>query len=92
MLPDQGPVVVLGGLDDALRGESTGAEGRHEGAVLAPQHHYVGVGLLEVVVELGQQRGFVVPVHLGLPFPGKRSQAFPKSSERDASNPLRALP
>jgi hypothetical protein len=34
------------------------AEGRHERAVLAAQDHYVWVRLVEVVVELGEERYF----------------------------------
>jgi hypothetical protein len=43
------------GLENALPGSPAGAEGRHEGAVLAAQHEQVGVGLVEAVAELGQQ-------------------------------------
>jgi hypothetical protein len=54
VLLKQGRVVLLGGLDYAFRGCSPRAEGAHEGAVLAAQDHYVRVGLVQVVVELGK--------------------------------------
>jgi hypothetical protein len=55
---DELPIVLLGGFDDALPGETTCAEGCHEGAVLAAQSHYVWVRLVEVVVELGKPELF----------------------------------
>src|SRR5918993_1805486 len=52
---DQPPVVLLGGLRDALPRGPYCAEGCHERAVLAAQDHYVWVRLVQVVVELGEQ-------------------------------------
>src|SRR5215204_570120 len=51
----QPPVVLLGGLHDALPRGPSCAEGGHERAVLAAQDHYVWVRLVQVVVELGEQ-------------------------------------
>ena len=50
----QPPVVLLGGLEDALCGSPSCAEGSHERAALAAQDHYVWVRLVYVIVELGQ--------------------------------------
>src|SRR5215207_2532758 len=52
---DDLPVVLLGGLQDALPRGPLRAEGCHKRAVLAAQHHYVRVRLLQIVVELGEQ-------------------------------------
>ena len=71
VLPDQGRVVFPGGLDEALLGEPAGAEGGHESAGLAAQHEHVGVRLVEVVVELGQQEGGFF-AHLDSPRAGFR--------------------
>ena len=46
---------MLGDLDDAFSVGSHGAEGCHEGAVVAAQDEHVGVRLVQVVVELGQE-------------------------------------
>src|SRR5215207_6410291 len=51
----QPPVVLLGGLRDALPRGPSCAEGCHERAVLAARDHYVWVRLVQVVVELGEQ-------------------------------------
>ena len=51
-------IVFFGCLHDALPGGPTRAEGGHEGPVLATRHHDVGVRLVEVVVELGEQEVF----------------------------------
>ena len=56
--PQELTVVFLGCLHDALPGGPTRAEGGHEGPVLATRHHDVGVRLVEVVVELGEQEVF----------------------------------
>src|SRR5215211_4104522 len=46
--------VLLGGLEDALRGSPSCAEGGHKRAVvLAVQYDYVRVRLVQIVVELG---------------------------------------
>src|SRR5215211_3907430 len=44
-------VVLLGGLTDALPGDSSCAEGGYKGAILAAQNGNVGVRLVQVVVE-----------------------------------------
>src|SRR5918998_2393709 len=70
VLPEQGRVVLFDGLDDALPGSPPGAEGRHECAVLAAHHEHLGVRLVEMVVELGQQGAFFaqrVPPPTGSP-------------------------
>ena len=54
MILAQLPIVLLGSFNDALLGCASGAEGGHQGVVLAAQDHYVGVGLVQVVVELGK--------------------------------------
>jgi hypothetical protein len=59
--PEALSVVVLGGLNDALR-DPPGAEGGHEGAVLTTQHDDVGIRLVEVVVELGEQSSLRAPM------------------------------
>src|SRR5215217_6350946 len=51
----QPPVVLLGGFHDTLPRGSPSAEGGHKRPVLAAQHHYVRVRLVQVVVELGEQ-------------------------------------
>src|SRR5918999_3919776 len=48
-LLQQGPVVLLGGLHDALLGGTPRGEGGHERTVLAAQDDHVGVRLVEVV-------------------------------------------
>src|SRR5215212_5853133 len=55
---EQPPVVLLGGLHDALPGSPSRAEGGHERAFLAAQDHYVWVRLVYVVDELGEQQLF----------------------------------
>jgi hypothetical protein len=51
-----GPIVLLGGLDDALLGGSLCAEGGYKGAILATQYEDVGVRLVQVVVEFREHR------------------------------------
>src|SRR5215216_6272570 len=52
---EQPPVVLPGGLHETLTRGSPSAEGGHKRAVLAAQHHYVRVRLVQIVVELGEQ-------------------------------------
>jgi hypothetical protein len=54
----QPPVVLLGGLYDALLSSPSCAEGCHERPVLAAQDHYVWVRLVKEVVELGKAELF----------------------------------
>jgi hypothetical protein len=54
MFPNEFSIVFIRGLDDALVGDAPGAEGCHEGVVLAAQDHHVRVRPVYVVVERGQ--------------------------------------
>ncbi len=51
MRPEEGAVVFLGGLYDALFGNAAGAEGCNEGTALAAQHENVRVAFVQVVVK-----------------------------------------
>jgi hypothetical protein len=48
-------VVFLGGFEDTRPGGAPSAEGRYERAVLAAQHQDIGVRVVQVVLELGEQ-------------------------------------
>jgi hypothetical protein len=55
MNPNEFPIVFLRCIDEALLGDTPGAEGCHKGVVLTPQDHYVRVRLVKVVVELRKE-------------------------------------
>src|SRR3712207_6556931 len=54
MSPDKLPIVLLGGLDNALLGCPSRAQASYQGAILTTQDHYVWVRLVEVVAKLGK--------------------------------------
>ena len=59
VFPKQGRVVLFCGFDDAFPRGPSRAEGGHVRAVLAPEHDDVGVRLVQVVAELGQEEGLL---------------------------------
>jgi hypothetical protein len=55
VFPKQGRVALSGGFADAFPRGPYRAEGGHVRAVLAPEHDEVGVRLVQVVVERGEE-------------------------------------
>jgi hypothetical protein len=53
--PEEFTIVFLSRFDDAFRGEAPSAESRHNRVVLAPEHDYVRVWLVQVVLEHGEE-------------------------------------
>src|SRR5829696_7768252 len=63
--PHEFPVIFPSRFDDALPRDTPRAKSRHERVVLAAQHNDVGVRLVQVVLELGEQE--LLCAHFALP-------------------------
>src|SRR5215208_4190371 len=95
----QPPVVLLGGLYDALLSSPSYAEGGHERTVLAAQDHYVRVRLVKVVVERGKAELFHLssfcfrdPEESATRVEGRRSPPAPPARTADSVDPESARP